>query len=72
MKTPWKTKKLNPSQKSDTATTMYLSADLLRICSQLLSPVMPEKTQQILSMLGAKNIIINDHSTGLLKPGHSL
>ena len=72
MKAPWKTIKLDSSQKSDTATTMYLSADLLRICSQLLFPVMLERTQQILSMLGAENIIINDHSTGLLKFGQPL
>ena len=72
IKAPWKTIKLDSSQKSETATTMYLSADLLRICSQLLYPVMPERTQQILSMLGANDIIINDHSTGLLKPGELL
>jgi hypothetical protein len=33
---------------------------------------MPERTEKILKMLGAKNISLNNHSTGLLKPGQPL
>ena len=64
--------KLDSSQKSDAATTMYISADLLRICSQLLNPVMPERTIAILKMLGASNLPINNYSTGLLQSGQNL
>ena len=72
VKSPWKSIKLDSSQKSDAATTMYISADLLRICSQLLNPVMPERTITILKMLGASNLPINNYSTGLLQSGQNL
>ena len=72
VKSPWKSIKIDSSPESESATTMYISADLLRICSQLLFPVMPDKTIQILKMLGSDKILISDYSTGLVKPGQLL
>lgn len=72
VKSPWKSIKLDSSQKSVAATTMYISADLLRICTQLLNPVMPNKTINILNMLGSKLIPLNDYSTNLIKVGQKL
>ena len=69
IKSPWKTVKLDSSPKSDAATTLYLSADILRISAQLMASVMPSRIKTILKMLGADNIDINDFSTGALKPG---
>ena len=69
IKSPWKTIKLDSSQKGDAATTLYLSADILRICAQLMASVMPSRINTILKMLGADNINLNDFSTGALKPG---
>ena len=48
---------------------MALSADMLRIGSQLLNPVMPEKTQMILDILGASSIPLSDTNVGMLKAG---
>ena len=72
VKSPWKSIKLDSSQKSEAATTMYISADLLRICTQLLNPVMPNKTTVILSMLGSTFIPLNNFSTNLIKVGQKL
>ena len=72
VKSPWKSIKLDSSQKSVAATTMYISADLLRICTQLLNPIMPNKTINILNMLGSKLIPLNDYSTNLIKVGQKL
>ena len=68
-KTPWKSIKKDSSQGSSAATTLALSADILRIGSQLLNPVMPEKTQLILNILGASNIPLSDTNVGKLKAG---
>ena len=72
IKAPWKTIKENHAQKSNAATTLALSADVLRICSQLLYPVMPTKTNSIIKILGAKNISISDTNLGKLNAGISL
>tara|TARA_B000000557_G_scaffold99708_4_gene80881 strand:+ start:177 stop:1688 length:1512 start_codon:yes stop_codon:yes gene_type:complete len=72
VKSPWKSIKSDSSQRSEAATTMYISADLLRICTQLLNPVMPNKTTVILKMLGSTSIQINNYSTNLVKVGQKL
>ena len=69
IKAPWKSIKDNSSQRSNAATTLALSADVLRIGSQLLNPVMPEKTRSILDILGASTIPLADTSLGKLKAG---
>ena len=69
VKAPWKSIKEDSSQGSSAATTLALSADILRIGSQLLCPVMPDKTKAILSILGADSIDLSDTNLGLLKAG---
>jgi len=71
-KAPWKSIKEDRCQGGSAATTLALSADVLRIGSQLLNPVMPEKTNTILNILGARSIPLSDTSVGLLKAGVSL
>ena len=72
IKAPWKSIKEDNSQKGSAATTLALSADVLRIGSQLLQPVMPSKTQSILDILGASSIPLSDTSVGKLKAGTAL
>ena len=69
IKAPWKYVMENGSQKGSVATTLALSADILRIGSQLLNPIMPEKSQSILDILGANSIPLSDTSVGKLKTG---
>ena len=64
--------KENNSQGGSAATTLALSADVLRVGSQLLNPVMPEKTNNILNILGASSIPLSNTSIGLLKSGATL
>ncbi len=71
-KAPWKSVKSDSSPKSNTANTLYVAADTLRISAQLLAPVMPSRIATILKMLGADSIDMNDFSTGRLKPGTPL
>ena len=71
-KAPWKSIKEDDSQAGSAATTLALSADVLRIGSQLLNPVMPEKTISILNILGASSIPLSETSVGLLKAGAAL
>ena len=71
-KAPWKSIKEDSSQGGSAATTLALSADVLRIGSQLLNPVMPDKTNAILNILGARTIPLNETNIGLLKPGSVL
>ena len=71
-KAPWKSIKEDSSQGGSAATTLALSADVLRIGSQLLNPVMPEKTTTILNILGAGSIPLNETNIGLLKAGSNL
>ena len=47
-------------------------SELLRICTQLLNPVMPNKTTVILNMLGSTFIALNNYSTNLIKVGQKL
>lgn len=72
VKAPWKSIKEDSTQGGSAATTLALSADVLRIGSQLLNPVMPEKTTAILNILGAGTIPLNETNIGLLKPGSVL
>ena len=48
---------------------MALSADILRIGSQLLYPVIPNKATTILDILGAGSIDLSDTNLGLLEFG---
>ena len=68
-KAPWKSIKEDSSQGSAAATTLALSADILRIGSQLLYPIMPDKAMIILGILGAGSIDISNTNLGLLKEG---
>ena len=69
MRAPWKLVKENKSQGSVAATTLAVSADVLRISSQLLYPVMPERTTVILTILGAHEIPLENTKFGELKAG---
>ena len=69
---PWKLVKSDKSQASIAATTLAISADILRVSSQLLNPVMPEKTKDILRILGCDRIAVNNTKIGLLKAGTKL
>ena len=71
-KAPWKSIKEDSTQGGSAATTLALAADVLRIGSQLLNPVMPEKTTTILNILGAGTIPLNETNIGLLKPESEL
>ena len=65
-KQPWKTVKTDKSQKSDAATTLYVSVELLRIASELLFSFMPEKTLITLKSLSQE--ITYNLKFGLMKP----
>ena len=69
VKAPWHSIKEDDSHGGSAATTLALSADVLRIGSQLLNPVMPEKTSAILNILGASAIPLSDTTLGLLEVG---
>tara|TARA_B100002052_G_scaffold299022_1_gene334779 strand:- start:1654 stop:3162 length:1509 start_codon:yes stop_codon:yes gene_type:complete len=58
-KAPWKTYKDYPNQKEITATTLYLAMECIRICSQLLNPIMPNKTNIVLDSINSKEINFN-------------
>ena len=69
IKAPWQSIKEDRSQKGSAATTLALASDVLRIGSQLLSPVIPKKVQLILDILGANSIPLSNTSVGKLKAG---
>jgi methionyl-tRNA synthetase len=69
---PWKLIKEDKSQGSVAATTLATAADILRIGSQLLNPVMPERTKLILTILGAHEVPLENTNFGALKAGTSL
>ena len=70
IKSPWKTIK-NPKENNDTASTLYIAAEILRIGTVLISPVMPEKTKELFGYFNLKNNIYN-YSFGYLKSGHEV
>ncbi|NQU68527.1 MAG: methionine--tRNA ligase [Candidatus Marinimicrobia bacterium] len=68
-KAPWKAVKEDRSPKSSAATTMYVSANVLLIGARLLSPVMPSRIKDILSLLGSTSDNQAGYDFGLLTPG---
>jgi len=70
IKEPWKTAKINNNPKSDSATTLYLCIEIMRIGTTLLFPIMPTKTQDILDSLNLKDNF--DTKFGMLKHGNSI
>ena len=68
VKAPWKLIKSNESKSLEQAsTTLYISAEILKIGSVLLHPIMPEKTKLLLNALGTDST--DDFSFGNLKVG---
>ena len=68
LKKPWMTVKENNQQKSESATTLYVAAEILRIGSCLLYPIMPSKTNAIINSLYKSEDDHYDTSFGLIKP----
>ncbi len=66
--TPWKIVKVN---KEEAACVLYNSLEVLRICSILLHPVMPEKMTKLLDMLG-EEASLNSLTWGRLPLGNKL
>ena len=69
---PWKLLKSKNNNNKVASKTLYLSIEILRIGSQLLQPIMPLKCNKILSILGAKNISLNDFNFGVLQSGQKI
>ena len=70
IKQPWKLVKENKEPKSPAATCLYLSAELLRISTILLVPVMPSKTKITLEALSQSNNMTIEY--GQLVPNCSI
>jgi len=70
IKAPWKLLKENKEPKSPAATCLYLSAELLRISTVLLVPVMPSKTKITLEALSQSNNMTIEY--GQLVPNGSI
>ena len=70
IKQPWKLLKENKNPKSPAATCLYLSAELLRISTVLLVPVMPSKTKITLEALSQSNNMTIEY--GQLVPNCSI
>jgi methionyl-tRNA synthetase len=70
---PWKLAKSTEQKDRDKlATVLYTGAETLRIALALLSPVMPQKTEQGRLMLGAPEFSESSLKTGILKGGEIL
>jgi methionyl-tRNA synthetase len=69
---PWKLVKESTEQESLAATTLYVALEVLRIGSQLLQPVMPERIRTILVIIGATDVSLTKLNFGILKPGTKL
>tara|TARA_B100000029_G_scaffold513586_1_gene613636 strand:- start:2143 stop:3657 length:1515 start_codon:yes stop_codon:yes gene_type:complete len=71
LKQPWKTVKDNNEQKSESATTLYIAAELLRLSTCFLHPVMPSKSKAIIEALNECSLDEYDYDTsfGILKMG---
>ena len=63
---PWK---LVKEDLKSAGTILYTGAEALRICAVLLSPIMPQRIQILLSVLNTKSV---DRNWGGLKPGTRL
>ena len=73
VKQPWKTVRINNQSESESATTLYISAEILRISSCFLYPVMPTKTKKILESLDeTNNDLVFDFAFGVLKPNNKI
>jgi len=74
IKKPWKTLKENKDDKSEAATTLFVSAEVLRIASCFLYPIMPSKAGSIIQALdNCSNEGYNfDTSFGILKPSSQI
>ena len=69
---PWKLLKSNDTDVNIAATTLYISIEILRIGTQLLHAIMPRKCKEILYILGASNISLENFDFGQLKPGDEI
>ena len=69
IKKPWENIKKN---KSLSSTTLYVSAEILRIASCHIHPVMPNKTNIIVNALYKNQNCNYDTSFGILKPNTSI
>ena len=58
-KEPWKTYKDFPEEGEVTSTTLYVSLECIRICSQLLNPIMPNKTRLVLDSINCNKANFN-------------
>ena len=68
IKAPWKLLKSdNTKDREDASTTLNISAQVLKIGTVLLSPIMPNKTNLLLSAMGVNSC--NNYSFGDLKTG---
>jgi len=70
-KAPWKTVKEFPNENEITATTLYVSIECIRICTQLLNPIMPSKTRIVLDAIGIEETD-NSLSYGVIKPQQTI
>lgn len=70
VKEPWKTVKINSKPKSNSATTLYLCTEIMRVGTTLLLPIMPNKTKDVLDSLNIKDNF--DTKFGVLKYGESI
>ncbi len=66
VKEPWKTYKEFPEQSEITSTTLYVAAESIRMCTELLFPIMPNKTMIVLSALQISDIKKNNFKFGAL------
>ena len=69
VKSPWKLIK-DPNNTKQVATTLYLSAEILRIGTTLIYPVIPEKSKEVFKYLGIEPSF--DTSFGQLKEGTTI
>ncbi len=74
IKKPWKTVKDSVEEKSEAATTLYIAAELLRISSCFLYPIMPSKSGSVIRALDNCPSKAYDYDTnfGILKPNNKL
>ena len=72
VKQPWKTFDEYPNQKEITATTLFVAIECIRICTLLLHPIMPNKTQIVLDSIGVYNVNIKNLSFGEVKSNQKI
>ena len=74
IKKPWQSVKENKEEKSEAATTLFIAAEVLRIASCFLYPVMPSKAGDIIQALdkGPNEKYNFKTSFGMLKPNRKI